>query len=64
MLLYLNQHFKTEEKLMIDANYPDVDEHILQHKYFIKKINEFALESEYNNTQLLEKLLHFIKKWG
>ena len=60
---YLKYHFRTEERLMILANYLAVDHHIKEHIYYINKIDEFILGYNYKNPVLLDNMLAFIKKW-
>lgn len=60
---YLTHHFSTEEALMKAANYKGIDAHIIQHRFFEKKINELKLAHIYKNPQLLSQLLLFIRKW-
>jgi hemerythrin-like metal-binding protein len=60
---YLKYHLLYEEALMEKANYPDIEKHILQHKYFINKIEEYKLEISYNSPFLMNKLIGFMKKW-
>jgi len=60
---YLINHFNTEEELMKKANVSDYDNHVSQHRYFIKKIDELKLEFDYANVMLFENIVNFMKKW-
>ncbi|MCX6302672.1 MAG: hemerythrin family protein [Bacteroidia bacterium] len=60
---YLKYHFKTEERLMMLADYPDIDKHIKEHIFFINKIDEFILANKYKNPVLLDNMLAFSRKW-
>jgi hemerythrin len=37
---YVRTHFATEEKYMLDYNYPEYNFHKIQHEFFIKKAEE------------------------
>ncbi len=37
VLRYAEFHFQSEENLMIDCNYPDIDQHKLSHMHLINK---------------------------
>lgn len=60
---YVIGHFHTEEMLMKRANYPESEQHIYEHSLLINKVNEFKLSYEYRNTQLVNQMLVFIRKW-
>ena len=54
---YVTAHFAYEEALMLENGYPNRDEHILDHKRFLKKIS--ALDREH----LTIDILSFLKVW-
>jgi len=60
---YITNHFSTEEKILINSGFKEVNNHINQHKYFIQKVNEMKMEQKYMNALLFEKISAFIKKW-
>lgn len=60
---YTHIHFQTEETLMRNAASPDIESHIIQHKLFISKVEEFSLGYKYKNTLLIEQLIGFMRKW-
>ncbi len=60
---YVIGHFQTEEILIKRANYSETEQHINEHKLFINKVNEFKLSFQYKNTQLVNQMLVFIRKW-
>ena len=60
---YMKDHFSYEEKLMQKAGYKNFKEHRLDHLYFLQKIDEFKLESQFNSVFLHGKVLNFMKKW-
>lgn len=60
---YLIFHFRIEEDLFKNTDYPDVDVHISQHLYFTQQVEKFRIESNFNGKFLDEKVLEFMKKW-
>lgn len=60
---YMKIHFREEEALMLAAKYEGLEEHIKEHRFFEKKINELKLAETYKNPLLLSQLLLFIRKW-
>ena len=60
---YIKDHFTAEENLLFKSGYIDLENHIIQHQFFIQKINEMKLELNYKNALLFEKIALFMKKW-
>jgi len=62
---YASVHFQTEEKYMIDFNYPHIDDHIKEHRAFSKRYNVLKEElTEHGMTDdFLERLRFFLVSW-
>ena len=60
---YIKEHFLAEEEILKNSNYPDLEYHLEQHKFFIYKVDEMKQELRYMNALLFEKLTVFMKKW-
>ncbi|HDL18487.1 MAG TPA: bacteriohemerythrin [Bacteroidetes bacterium] len=58
---YVDVHFKTEEALLTEANYPALEEHIALHKGFIEKIKK--LSTDPNRNMDSDLVLKFLKEW-
>ena len=59
---YANQHFKTEEDLFRKSRFPLMREHIEQHEYFVKKVENFR--SNFNQGQPITfRLMKFLRNW-
>ena len=39
---YSNFHFAAEAKLMRDSNYPFIEEHLAEHRSFVRRLNQFS----------------------
>jgi len=60
---YARYHFETEETLMQNADSESFELHIIQHQFFINKINEFTIAQNYNNPVLTTQIVVFMRKW-
>lgn len=58
---YANIHFRTEERLMAEAGYPALNEHVLMHKNLAEKTKGFFYESRLKNEP--DIILRFLKEW-
>jgi hemerythrin-like metal-binding protein len=56
-------HFATEERYLVQTNFPDIKTHVLEHVGFIMKTLELSLKvKEGTNDDRLE-LLRYLKGW-
>jgi hemerythrin len=60
---YSKFHFKTEEKLFAESDYPDKEKHIIEHQEFVDKINGFKTELEKGKSSLTFQLMNFLRNW-
>ena len=58
---YANIHFKTEERLMAEAGYPALNEHVLMHKDLAEKTKGLSYGSRLKNDP--DIILRFLKEW-
>ena len=56
---YMKYHFKEEEKLMKENNYPYAKEHIALHRGIIQSINRFVIQLPHANEEHFEKELAY-----
>ena len=60
---YLRYHFATEEKYMIEYQYPEYEVHRNEHLKFVNEVTSFS-QAFRNGTQgLEEEVLTFLKEW-
>jgi len=59
---YVEDHFKTEDKFMEDAKYPEREEHLNMHNDIIAEINS-TLKSCEDLRTLKESLQSLMSKW-
>jgi hemerythrin-like metal-binding protein len=60
---YTEVHFGEEEELFRKSEYPDIQKHLKEHKYFIGKLAEFERDSLQNDVSVSLNLLQFLKDW-
>lgn len=60
---YTKTHFKREEQLMEENNYPDLEAHKLQHKKFIDKVNTLIEDYQKDSDVTIIDALNFLKNW-
>ena len=56
-------HFNEEEKLMRAANYPDYEEHVMEHKKFIDDVTKFKKAISEQTAELNEEIFLFLSDW-
>jgi hemerythrin len=59
---YAQVHFFTEEKYMKLVNYPELEDHIKEHKAFVAKVQSAVNDFE-NGKACAEDLALFLKDW-
>lgn len=63
ILEYLKNHFSLEEEIMAECSYPDIEEHIEEHRKFSNNASEMM--SRYLSGQDLpsEEVLVYLRDW-
>lgn len=54
-------HFSVEESLLRVLGYPELDEHILEHRKFSEKLGELREKSV--KTDISEEMANFLRHW-
>lgn len=60
---YTQRHFMTEEMLMSNYDYPELDLHKQEHWKFCEEITSFQEEFQTGNTGLSIQLITFLRNW-
>ncbi|MGD1042644.1 MAG: bacteriohemerythrin [Sedimentisphaerales bacterium] len=71
MLNYAKEHFTTEEELMQEYGYPEIESHKEQHIYFFKTtaelsisaLNNQSINAPNNQSVVLREIVEFLKLW-
>lgn len=59
---YAKYHFSVEEDLFRKYDFPLIDEHIVEHEAFIKKVGEFR--SKFDQGQSITfRLMSYLRRW-
>jgi len=60
---YSELHFAEEEAILKERNYPGLEDHKFEHRFFIRRISSFCKEVVDENKKLSEKMLEFLADW-
>ena len=63
MLNYAKEHFKTEEELMQEYGYPEIELHKEQHIYFFKTTAELSVNALNKQSMVASEIVEFLKLW-
>lgn len=60
---YFGEHFKAEEKLFEEHNYPDAEAHKLEHENMIKEIRKYMQNEDAGEQVATREIVDFFKDW-
>ena len=60
---YADNHFKAEEKYMIQQGYPEYPSHKEEHDQFKKKVATFCLDVMEGKAAVSDEMLSFLRNW-
>lgn len=60
---YIQFHFATEEKYMIEYEYPEYETHNQEHSKFVTEVTSFSDAFKDGTSGLAEEMLSFLKEW-
>ncbi len=60
---YAAEHFTREEKLFMNTDYPNKEEHLKQHKDFTNKVYNLYLDYKMGRIALSIDIAIFVKDW-
>lgn len=60
---YTVKHFQSEEKMMADAGYPQLEEHKNIHKKLVQQVVDFQHEFEQGTATVTLDLMRFLSDW-
>jgi hemerythrin len=63
MLNYAKEHFTTEEELMQEYGYPEIEPHKEQHIYFFKTTAELSINALNKQSMVSSEIVEFLKLW-
>ncbi len=63
LLLYVEEHFATEEEAMRASGYPDIDAHLLEHEKFRADVERLTERHRQNETIAASEMIEFLKSW-
>lgn len=63
LLAYTKIHFNTQERMLIQNKFPYIENHKIEHKKFITKIETFRSKFENGQAGLAMEVLEFLSHW-
>jgi hemerythrin len=63
MTNYLGYHFDTEEQMMLDHGYPELESHRAEHQTFVTPTAYFIATYREGGASLKNDILLFLKEW-
>lgn len=63
MMDYMSYHFTYEERILMEAGYPEMDAHQGEHKAFSKKTYAYLESFKKRNSSLSKDMLRFLNDW-
>jgi hemerythrin len=63
LLAAVGAHFRDEEQIMIETEYPDLDLHKAEHDFLLEKVLQFRTQFATNEAELTESMLDFFRDW-
>lgn len=63
LVSYVDFHFRAEEKLMASCHFPELKNHVAQHREFEGQLIAYVMDFEQNHANIAAPLAEFLKKW-
>ena len=60
---YTAIHFESEERLMSEAGYPDLEYHKRLHRQLVEKVEKFHLKFTVSGQRISRVMMEFLKYW-
>ncbi len=63
MHVYMLFHFTSEEHLLAKYGYPDLEQHVEEHRKFKTKVEDFQQQCLENRQKLAEQVRDYLMEW-
>jgi hemerythrin len=63
LLAAVGAHFRDEEQIMIENEYPDLDLHKAEHDFLLEQVLQFRTQFAAEEAELTESMLDFLRDW-
>jgi hemerythrin len=63
LLAAVGSHFRDEEQIMIEKEYPDLDLHKAEHDFLLEQVLQFRTQFAAEEAELTESMLDFFRDW-
>ncbi len=63
MMEYAREHFRNEEKILAEHEYPELDSHRIEHKTFLRDATKFCLDTMDGISTIPHDILEYLYNW-
>ncbi len=63
LINYVSEHFATEEAFFEETAYPQMDQHIIEHQFFVEKVNDIASDYYSMDVKDIRQMIEFLSNW-
>lgn len=63
LIEYTATHFKSEEKLFEQYNFPDIEKHKVEHSSFVEEVLAFKRDFDKGRIMVTFEVMDFLKNW-
>ncbi len=63
LVVYTRHHFSTEERLMEECGYPELEDHRRRHRAMEARVGAFRQEAGEGTISFQLRLMNFLKEW-
>ena len=63
LINYTATHFKSEEKLFSQYNFPDTEKHVVEHTTFVEEVLTFKEDFDKGRIMVTFEVMDFLKNW-
>ena len=60
---YTKQHFKSEEAMLAESGYPQLEQHQLEHQRLTDQLRQFVLRYKRSKERFSAEMLEFVRLW-
>ena len=60
---YASYHFASEKFWMLEHSYPEIEQHLEEHKFFVHRLKEIQQDFRQGNTSVPLDIVIFLKNW-
>ncbi|MBU0985514.1 MAG: bacteriohemerythrin [candidate division Zixibacteria bacterium] len=63
LISYCRLHFSTEERLLAQHSYPDIEQHRIKHQQLVEKVMDMKTELKDDHAPAAHNMMKFLNDW-